>query len=104
MRTGRGIGLCRAVLPWSAHWRSEAALRTDWRQGYGHRASPSLGLVWTPTAALAFRAHWATGYRAPSLFELRRPNVMDGLALIRQSDRTGACRYAVPVAGMPYCS
>jgi outer membrane receptor protein involved in Fe transport len=90
-------------LPWSAHWRSEAALRTDWRQGYGHRASPSLGLVWTPTAALAFRAHWATGYRAPSLFELRRPNVMDGLALIRQSDRTGACRYAVPVAGMPYC-
>lgn len=91
------------ALPWSAHWRSEAALRTDWRQGYGHRASPSLGLVWTPVAALAFRAHGATGYRAPSLFELRRPNVMDGWALIRQSDRTGTCRYAVPVAGTPYC-
>lgn len=91
------------ALPWSRHWRSEAALRTDWRQGYGQRTSPSLGLAWTPLASWAFRAHWATGYRAPSLFELRRPNVMDGLMLVRQGDRTGPCRYALALAGTPYC-
>ena len=91
------------ALPWSAHWRGEAALRADHRQGYGGRTSPSLGVTWTPAVALAFRAHWATGYRAPSLFELRRPNVMDGLALIRQSDLTSACRYTVALDGGRYC-
>lgn len=78
-------------LPLRDNLQAELALRYDDPQDYGSRVSPKLGLKWSPHENLTFRATAATGYRVPSLFELRRPNVIPESKLVPASDALRPC-------------
>lgn len=77
--------------PLASHLQGEFALRADYREGYRHKLSPKLGLKWNALDTLTFRGTWATGYRAPSLYELRRPNVADQSAVVQNTQGFGPC-------------
>lgn len=77
--------------PIAPRLQGEFALRADYRQGYRHKVSPRLGLKWNALDTLTFRSTYATGYRAPSLYELRRPNVADTNAVVEDTNGLG-CR------------
>ncbi|WP_158549215.1 TonB-dependent receptor [Lysobacter silvisoli] len=90
--------------PLAQRLQGEFALRADRRQGYNHRVSPKLGLKWNALDTLTFRGTLASGYRAPSLFELRRPNVDGNSLFVVQDDTTGPCRNTAQVeAGVEVC-
>ncbi|MCF7222658.1 TonB-dependent receptor [Marilutibacter chinensis] len=78
-------------LPLLDNLQAELALRFDAPQGYDNRFSPKLGLKWSPRDTLTLRATAATGYRVPSLFELRRPNVIEERTFVLQTDELGPC-------------
>ncbi|WP_167285185.1 TonB-dependent receptor [Marilutibacter alkalisoli] len=78
-------------LPLHGKLLADVALRFDRQQDYGSRFSPRLGLKWAPGESLTFRGTAATGYRAPSLFELRRPNVIEEHVFVRQIDVLRPC-------------
>ena len=83
---------------------AELALRYDRQQGYDGRLSPRLGLKWSPWESLTLRASTATGYRAPSLFELRRPNVIERRTFVRKVPVIGDCAEEVALsAELSYC-
>lgn len=82
--------------PLAARLQGEFALRADYRERYRHKLSPRLGLKWSALDTLTFRGTWATGYRAPSLYELRRPNVSDQSAVV-ENPGFGPC--SNPVVG-----
>lgn len=91
-------------LPLLATLHADLAGRVDHRQGYGSKASPMIGIKWRPLHSLTFRGTAATGYRAPSLFELRRPNVVDDIGLIEQTDTLAPCAYPFALGdGSVYC-
>ncbi len=48
----------------------EVAGRFDDYSDFGNTTNPKVALRWTPTDALAFRASWGTGFRAPSLAQI----------------------------------
>lgn len=79
-------------LPLHRRFQAELAGRLDHREGYGNHFSPRLGLKWALGDALTLRASGAGGYRAPSLFELRRPGAIDELDLIPLDEFTSPCR------------
>ncbi|AWV06834.1 TonB-dependent receptor [Marilutibacter maris] len=78
-------------LPLLDNLQADVALRYDDPQDYGSRVSPKLGLKWSPHESFTFRATAATGYRVPSLFELRRPNVIPQSKLVPASDALRPC-------------
>jgi len=80
-------------LPLARRLQADLAARLDHRQGYGSKLSPKLGLKWNALDSLTLRGTAATGYRAPSLFELRRPIVFDSYAFVRQTPALAPCRY-----------
>lgn len=91
-------------LPVLPRLQADAALRLDYREGYGSRWSPKLGLKWNVVDAVTLRGTIATGYRAPTLFELRRPGVDENYDVFPYQPSFGQCRYLVPVAGQgDYC-
>ncbi|HEY0662502.1 MAG TPA: TonB-dependent receptor [Lysobacter sp.] len=91
-------------LPLARRLQADLAARFDYRQGYGGNLSPKLGLRWNVLDSLTLRGTAATGYRAPSLFELRRPLVFDSLVLVRQTPALEPCRYPWSFApGSVYC-
>lgn len=91
-------------LPLLRRLHADLAWRVDHRQGYGSKASPKLGVKWRPLGALTFRGTAATGYRAPSLFELRRPNVVDNIGLVEQTATLAPCAYPFALTdGSIYC-
>ncbi|SFK27666.1 Outer membrane receptor proteins, mostly Fe transport [Lysobacter sp. cf310] len=77
--------------PLASRLQGEFALRADYRERYRHKLSPKLGLKWNALDTLTFRGTWATGYRAPSLYELRRPNVADQTAVVQETQGFGPC-------------
>ena len=91
-RTGSAF-YAEASVPLSPTLHADLAGRVDHRQGYGSNPSPQFGLKWRPLDALTLRGTMATGYRAPSLFELRRPNVVDEIGLIEQTGTLAPCAY-----------
>lgn len=102
-RTGSAL-YAELSLPLLATLHADLAWRIDHRQGYGSRSSPKLGLKWRPLRSLTLRGTAATGYRAPSLFELRRPNVVDDIGLIEQTDALAPCAYPFALGdGGVYC-
>lgn len=91
-------------LPVLANLQADVALRFDDQQAYQSRLSPKLGLKWSPWESLTLRATTATGYRAPSLFELRRPNVMEEQVFVRQVDVLRPCAIEVAIdPALSYC-
>lgn len=102
-RSGASV-YAEAALPLHARLQADVAVRLDHRQGYGSRRSPKLGVKWSVLDSLALRGTWATGYRAPSLFELRRPYVYDELALVLEDEATAPCAITLRTAsGEGYC-
>ena len=91
-------------LPLLARLQADLAARLDYREGYGSRWSPKLGLKWSALDALTLRGTLATGYRAPTLFELRRPGVDENYDAFLYQPAFGECRYAVAVPELgTYC-
>lgn len=83
---------------------ADAAWRIDHRQGYGSESSPMLGLKWEPARWLTVRGTAATGYRAPSLFELRRPAVAGTIDAVEMTDALAPCLISSTLDnGVTYC-
>ncbi|WP_242112204.1 TonB-dependent receptor [Luteimonas aquatica] len=80
-------------LPFWPSLQADLAARADYRQGYGHRLSPKLGLKWSVSDSFTLRGTFATGYRAPSMFELRRPNVPETFIDLPESDTLKPCAF-----------
>ncbi|HEY5851710.1 MAG TPA: TonB-dependent receptor [Lysobacter sp.] len=88
-----------------AKWlNADLAWRVDHRQGYGTRSSPMLGLKWTLSSTLTLRGTAASGYRAPTLFELRRPTVSDSIDVVEMTDVLAPCQLPITADdGTVYC-
>ena len=91
-------------LPVTSWLHVDAAWRIDHRQGYGSESSPMLGLKWKASQSLTLRGTAATGYRAPSLFELRRPSVAATLDALPMTDALAPCLNSIALEdGVTYC-
>ena len=60
----------------------QAALRHDSYQGIGGNTSPKLGLRYQPSTGVLVRASVGTGFRAPSVNDLYRPNKTGSTAVL----------------------
>lgn len=91
-------------MPFASWLHADAAWRVDHRQGYGTESSPMLGLKWEPTRSITVRGTAATGYRAPSLFELRRPTVSSTIDAVVMTDALAPCLFSSTLGdGVTYC-
>jgi len=91
-------------LPITTWLHADAAWRIDRRQGYGSESSPMFGLKWMPLDTLTVRATSATGYRAPSLFELRRPSIGGGtFEVVEATPALAPCAIPTSFMGLDYC-
>ncbi|MDR0182648.1 TonB-dependent receptor [Lysobacter arvi] len=91
-------------LPIVTWLHADLAWRIDRRQGYGSETSPMFGLKWTPLESLTVRATSATGYRAPSLFELRRPSIAGGtFEVVEATPAIAPCAIPTNFMGVDYC-
>lgn len=79
-------------LPLHRRLSTDLAWRLDRNQGYGDRVSPKLGVKWNVTDTLTLRGNVAEGYRAPTLFELRRPLSSESNEFIPADDFLLPCR------------
>jgi iron complex outermembrane receptor protein len=57
-------------LPLTQQLELQVAGRHDDYEGFGSSTNPKVALRWAPTDALAFRASWGQGFRAPSLAQI----------------------------------
>ncbi len=57
-------------LPIFKSLEGQLALRYDNYSDYGSSTTPKVGLKWTPSPVVAFRANWGKGFRAPTLPEI----------------------------------
>ncbi|MET3929498.1 iron complex outermembrane receptor protein [Lysobacter sp. OAE881] len=91
-------------LPVATWLHADLAWRIDSRQGYGSETSPMFGLKWMPMETLTVRATSATGYRAPSLFELRRPSIAGGtFEVVEATPAMAPCAIPTNFMGVDYC-
>ena len=70
------------LLPFSKQWEAQVSARYDHYQVVGGAASPKVGLTYTPTKTMLFRASAGRGFRAPSMNELYRPTVYSATATL----------------------
>ena len=61
--------------PFTRELEMQLALRYDRYSEVGTSTNPKLGLRWQPSRALLVRASAGTGFRAPSLSDLKRPTI-----------------------------
>ncbi|MEK8047201.1 TonB-dependent receptor [Ideonella margarita] len=75
-RNGRNVAAAFAELsvPLAQGLDLQAAVRHDRYQGVGSSTNPKLGLRYQPSKEWLLRASVGTGFRAPSLSDLYRPN------------------------------
>lgn len=83
-------------LPLASSLRLDVAARLD-RDGGDTAFSPRAGLRWSPSPHWSFLLASGRGYRAPSLFERRRPPAYFGLQGLPPSDALPPC--ARPLRG-----
>ncbi|MGO1000390.1 TonB-dependent receptor domain-containing protein [Lysobacter sp. CA196] len=69
----------------------DAAWRVDHNGGYGSRVSPKVGFKWSPLQSLTLRGSVGEGYRAPTLFEMRRPMTFGDTAIVPWNSVTDPC-------------
>ena len=60
-------------LPFSKTLEVQAALRHDRYDDVGQTTNPKLGVRWNPMKELVVRSSYSTGFRAPTLADLREP-------------------------------
>jgi len=77
-------------LPLASTLRLDVAARVD-RDGGDTAFSPRAGLRWSPSPHWSFLLASGRGYRAPSLFEKRRPPAYFGLLALPASDTLTPC-------------
>jgi iron complex outermembrane receptor protein len=63
------------VAPFSKELEMQFAVRFDHYSEVGNTTNPKIGLRWQPSPALLLRASAGTGFRAPSLSDLKRPTI-----------------------------
>ncbi|HZZ93051.1 MAG TPA: TonB-dependent receptor [Usitatibacter sp.] len=63
----------------------DAALRTDKYSDFGRTNNPKVSLRWQPTRQVLVRSSYGTGFLAPSLYQLKTPNI-SGVSQTGQSD------------------
>lgn len=77
-------------LPLARSLRLDLAARWD-RDGRYRDFSPRAGLRWTPSSSWSFLLSSGESYRAPSLFERRRPPAYFGMRTLRASPALPPC-------------
>jgi len=91
-------------MPITTWLNADLAWRIDHRQGYDSKSSPMLGVKWKLSPSLTLRGTAATGYRAPTLFELRRPTVSDSIDIVELTDALAPCQLPLMADdGITYC-
>lgn len=85
-------------LPLTSTLRADLAARLD-HDGGDDAFSPRAGLRWTPSPHWSFLLASGRGYRAPSLFEQRRPPAYFGLYALPPSDTLPPCARALRDGG-----
>jgi len=70
------------LLPFTKQWEAQVSARYDRYQVVGGAASPKVGLTYTPTKTMLFRASAGRGFRAPSMNDLYRPTVYSATATL----------------------
>ena len=63
------------IAPFTKELEMQFALRYDHYSEVGNTTNPKIGLRWQPTTSLLLRASAGTGFRAPSLSDLKRPTI-----------------------------
>jgi len=63
------------VAPFTKELEMQFALRWDHYSEVGNTTNPKIGVRWQPSTALLLRASAGTGFRAPSLSDLKRPTI-----------------------------
>jgi iron complex outermembrane receptor protein len=63
------------VAPFTKELEMQFALRWDHYSEVGNTTNPKIGLRWQPMQSLLLRASAGTGFRAPSLSDLKRPTI-----------------------------
>jgi iron complex outermembrane receptor protein len=58
------------ALPFTKQLEAQVAARRDQYSDYGSSTTPKIGMKYTPSSELAFRANWGKGFRAPTLPEI----------------------------------
>ena len=74
---------------------AQLALRFDEYSDFGNSTNPKVALSWRPLDTLLLRASWGTGFRAPPLYSLYRPQ-SSGAPLTNIADPVRC-----PVTGLP---
>jgi iron complex outermembrane receptor protein len=70
------------LLPFTKQWEAQLSARYDHYQVVGGAASPKVGVSYTPTKTMLFRASAGRGFRAPSMTELYRPTQIGSTATL----------------------
>ncbi len=70
------------LLPFTKQLEAQISARYDHYQVVGGAASPKVGLSYTPTKTMLFRASAGRGFRAPSMSDLFRPTVYSSTATL----------------------
>jgi iron complex outermembrane receptor protein len=70
------------LLPFTKQWEAQISARYDHYQIVGGAASPKVGLSYTPTKTMLFRASAGRGFRAPSMTDLYRPTQVSATATL----------------------
>ncbi|WP_374362413.1 TonB-dependent receptor [Pseudoduganella danionis] len=70
------------LLPFTKQLQAQVSARYDHYQVVGGAASPKVGLSYTPTKTMLFRASAGRGFRAPSMSDLYRPTVYSSTATL----------------------
>lgn len=63
------------IAPFTKELEMQFALRHDRYSEIGSTTNPKIGLRWQPSATLMLRGSAGTGFRAPSLSDLKRPTI-----------------------------
>jgi iron complex outermembrane receptor protein len=63
------------VAPFTKELEMQFAVRYDHYSEVGNTTNPKIGIRWQPTQAVLLRASAGTGFRAPSLSDLKRPTI-----------------------------
>ncbi|HEX7984925.1 MAG TPA: TonB-dependent receptor [Duganella sp.] len=70
------------LLPFTKQWEAQLSARYDHYQVVGGAASPKVGISYTPTKTMLFRASAGRGFRAPSMNDLYRATIYSSTATL----------------------
>jgi iron complex outermembrane recepter protein len=62
-----------ASVPFAPGFESQLAVRYDHYSDFGSTVNPKVALRWQPMQSLLLRTSWATGFRAPTIYDLYTP-------------------------------